>query len=55
VIQFNMQEWEYLWICNIRRQESSHTARIFKSLLNVLEMAQKHQEPGKTYARSLWG
>lgn len=26
----------------------------FKSLLNVLKMAQKHQEPGKTYARSLW-
>ena len=22
----------------------------FKSLLNVLKMAQKHQEPGKTYA-----
>jgi hypothetical protein len=25
-----------------------------KSLLNVLKMAQKHQEPGKTYARNLW-
>ena len=38
----------------VRRKTVTDIAWKTKSLLNELEMAQKHKEPGKTYARRLW-